>query len=151
MTPVDLNLLNAVWRHMEGRVTYKLGAKAPNLWCDTSEIHEIDCSGFVRYAVARATKQLLILPDGSQAQLEWAQKNLKPVAYTIATVGNPESVLLYIAFLSPDPRADWPRHVWLVRQAYTRESCGSMGVGARPWNHPKLADPSGCYCLPSVK
>jgi len=147
MTPVDLNILNAVWLHMEGRVVYRLGAKAPSLTCDTSKITEIDCSGFVRYAVARATNQAVILPDGSQAQKEWASVNLEPTSYPSAN----GATGLYIAFLSPVPGDDWPRHVWLVRQSWTRESCSSMGVCARPWSHPKLANPSGCFVLPSTK
>ena len=78
--PVSLSVLNAVFQNMKGRVAYSFGAKAANLSEDTRFIDQIDCSGFVRYALARATNQALILPDGSSNQHDWADANLRKLA-----------------------------------------------------------------------
>ncbi|MDQ3832240.1 MAG: C40 family peptidase [Actinomycetota bacterium] len=148
-TRVSLTLLNEVYTHLHLRgVKYGFGSKAPSLDCDTSKIDRIDCSGFTRYVLAKATAQRLIIPDGSVNQHDWAKEHLQECPYGPTTVGIAISPRLYIAFLSP--RGGHPGHVWLVRQAYTRESHGSVGVDARPWDTPVLAENvDGCYILPS--
>lgn len=144
MMPVEMTVFDAVFAHMAHRVAYLLGAKAPSLDCDSSLIHQIDCSGFARYIMARATKGAVVMPDGSQAQLEWCRRNLDPTAYP----GDTGS--LVIAFLSPSPGDDWPRHVWYSISGFTRESCGHKGVCALPWNTPPRNHPSGCFLVPTV-
>jgi len=145
--PVNLNLLDEIMAHMMGRgVGYKLGAKAPSLGCDTLAIEQIDCSGFVRYVIARCSG--VIVPDGSQNQLDWARGNLNPSSYKYAAHGEG----LYICFITPHIGKEWPRHVWLMRQGYTRESCGSQGVTERPYNTPILIDNvSATFDLPCAK
>lgn len=144
-----LELLHAVFDHMAGRVEYDLGAKAPSLTCDSSQIARIDCSGFTRYALARATDQALVMPDGSQAQKEWAACHLKSVAYA-AACANGASDVLYIAFASPPPGQEWPRHVWLVEEGFTMESCGSRGVCSKLASEPRLKRiVSACFVLPT--
>ena len=82
MTRINLTLLETVFTHMHIQgVSYKWGAKAPSLDCDTSAIKRIDCSGFVRYAIARATHQQLVVPDGSVNQHDWCiEQQLPPAA-----------------------------------------------------------------------
>ena len=125
---------------------YGLGAKAPSLDCDTSEIRMIDCSGFVRYAIAKATNQRLILPDGSVSQHHWCDANaLHGLRYSSIAPNYGNQGKLYIAFINPEPVG----HVWLVHQGHTLESHGSAGPSSRPWNTPILAHGvSVCYELP---
>lgn len=147
---IDTELIEIMFSHMDGRVKYELGAKAPRLDCDSSEIKKIDCSGFSRFVVARATKQRVILPDGSQNQLSWARNNLRPVNYrnVMHYCANDPS-RWFVGFLSPKPGKEWPRHVWLGRsdgdKVMTVESCSSLGVGSRPWDTSILLACKECF------
>jgi hypothetical protein len=145
MVEVDLDTLQTVFDRLEGRVEYSMGAKAPTLDCDTSEIHELDCSGFVRYILAKSTSQGLITPDGSVGIHAWAAANLQQCPYADVAEGTG----LYIAFIAPSGGV--PGHVWLCRQGSTRECCGSEGVCSRPWDDPILMNVCACYVLPSYK
>jgi hypothetical protein len=154
LEPVSLALLETVFSHMDGRVGYVLGAKAPSLTCDTSQIHTIDCSGFSRYILARATNGLLVLPDGSQNQLAWAsQEGLQRLAnYSDVQFAAADPSRLFIGFLKPG--SDGIGHVFLLRSRdggmLTRESHGHHGVDARAWDTPALAGCHFCFELPAV-
>lgn len=135
---VNLNLLQVLFDKTKGRVKYKLGAKASPT-ADSDLIKRIDCSGFVRWILARASEQRLILPDGSQNQLGWSRANLRKLdKYSDVTYAEGDPSRLFIAFLSPKPGAAWPRHVWLLRsngvKMRTMESHGSGGVNSREWD-----------------
>lgn len=152
---ISRQTLRDVFNHMAGRVKYKLGAKPPSLTCDSSQIESCDCSGFARYAIAKASNQQVIMPDGSQAQLEWvkqqgwAQKDYK-------NVGLPEVVAdpsrWFICFLTPVAGLDWPRHVWLVSGGDTFECCGPEGspMHSRSWNTMVLLPCRQCYEVPTI-
>lgn len=145
----DLDLLKELFRKTRGRVQYRLGGKC-KLTADSGDFTQIDCSGFVRWILARASSQKTILPDGSQNQLAWARKNLKRVGYRdAAAYAQKDPSRLFIAFLSPQKGKQWPRHVWLLRsqggQMATMESHGSGGVNSRPWNARPLANCQDCF------
>ncbi|MCW3053277.1 MAG: peptidase and in kexin sedolisin [Chthonomonadales bacterium] len=151
MIPISLAALLLVFAHMVGRVKYLLGGKAPSLDCDTSQISEIDCSGFVRYAIAKATNQRLILPDGSAAQREWCERQgLRKVAYTnAATLADPSRI--FICFITAS-HSGAIGHVWILIGGKTYESHGGgVGVSSRAWNTPVLiGNVSACYEMPAA-
>jgi hypothetical protein len=148
---IDLDLLQSVFDNMKGRVTYSFGAKAPDLSMDSHGIAEIDCSGFVRYAIARATQQAVILPDGSSNQHDRCEaQGLHQLAhYSDVAYAAQDPSRLFIAFLDPHPIG----HVWLLRadgqgHVMTMESHGGRGVDSRPWNTRVLMHADACYELP---
>jgi cell wall-associated NlpC family hydrolase len=145
--PLDIALFMEVFDHLciHG-TTYKLGAKAPSLSCDTSLVSAIDCSGFVRYLLARASRQGLVIPDGSVNQHQWCREQGFPkVAYGGPSIAT--SKRLYLAFIEPVYEVR-PGHVWFVYQGHTMESYGGQGVGSRAWNTPVLVRRvAGCYQL----
>jgi hypothetical protein len=152
---VSLSLMETIFNNMNNRVGYLLGAKAPSLTCDTSEIRQIDCSGFSRYALARSSGQKLIIPDGSQNQLAWCLSEglhrVNPYSGVQSAAQDPSR--LFIAFLKPG--SDGIGHVWLLRskdgEMRTRESHGGgIGVDSRAWNNHNLASCRWCFELPAV-
>lgn len=131
---IDFGMLALLFSKTAGRVKYKLGAKAPSLDCDSAAIQQIDCSGFVRWILHRAAG--IDLPDGSQNQLAWARKNLRQLAsYSDVHYADGDDTRLFIAFLSPKPGKEWPRHVWLIWKGKTLESRSKAGVSGQPWEH----------------
>lgn len=148
MTPlkaVSLSKLKAVYDHMAGRVKYVYGAKAPSIDCDSHDINGIDCSGFTRYALAKATNGGMVLPDGSQVQLEWAEKHLRKLkAYSDLRHTEDDSTRLFIAFLRVT-RHRAIGHVWLIREGETLESHGGTGVDSRGWDTHPLLSSTDCF------
>jgi len=162
ITPVKLSLLNTVFTRLELRgIPYKLGGKIP-LDADTSDpriADGVDCSGFVRYALYKATSGGLDMGDGSVEQHDWCRKaGLHKLAkYADVTQADPSR--LFIAFIEPDPVG----HVWLIHRAQsadgqaqqeapsTMESHGHHGVGSRPWNtRILLTEVAECFELPAT-
>lgn len=140
---IDFTILESVFASMKGRVKYKLGAKA-KMQQGIEDIKQIDCSGFTRYILARATD--VLWPDGSQNQLAWARKNLRKLArYSDVQFAKDDPGRLFIAFLSPKPGNEWPRHVWLIRCGKTMESHGSRGVNSRHWDVAALIGCKECF------
>src|SRR4051812_1536811 len=98
---IDLSQLFQDLAQLERNGTnYGLGAKAPSLDCEPSKIHAVDCSGYVRWALARATGGALCIPDGSQNQRAWAEANLHQVKYADAARYMTDK-RLFIAFIKP--------------------------------------------------
>lgn len=149
---VDLAILEAVFRNMAGRVEYHWGGKAPDLAMDSHGIEGIDCSGFVQFALARATGGKLVLPQGSWQQREWCEAaglhKLEKYADVKFAANDPGR--LFIAFIKPAGKK--AGHVWLVRAGHTMESYGEHGVGARKWNAKPLPQRvCACFELPVKK
>ena len=141
--PVSLARVKECFAHTVGRVKYKLGAK-PALGSDSTTFVLSDCSGFVRWALDRAS---LTLPDGSATQHEWCAAHLPEVRYKDAgTSANPAR--LFIAFIAPGKGIG---HVWLLYEGKSLECSGHRGVNSRPWDTPVLArNVSACYELPTT-
>jgi len=131
-------------------VGYELGAKAHDLGAVPPDYHAIDCSGWVRAAVAVATngnpnKAPVILPDGSVCQNDWcAAHDLKRSDFAGCRL---RDGLTRIAFI----RASTERpvgHVYLVRNGRTLESFGGHGPGSRPvTTHVLSAETTDVYVL----
>ena len=144
--PINLQIFHDVFLHMEGRVKYGWGIKASSLECDSHDIVALDCSGWSRYVIARATEQKWLLPDGSVNQHEACdQAGLVKVEYHL---GNGDGKL-YICFMAPAGKR--AGHVFFEKDSFTYECCGSLGVGSRSWLTPVLAQNCcAAYELPTV-
>lgn len=145
ITPIDIDALRVLHRRLlTNGVRYGYGVKAPSLTADSSAIRSIDCSGYVRYLIAKCTNQQLILPDGSQSQREWAETHLRQLAkYPDVVYANPWR--LFICFIKPNTNGCGDvGHVWLVTQfekdapVKTIESHGGKGVDSRAWDYSTL-------------
>lgn len=149
---VNLSILRGVFNNMKGRVKYRLGGKAVSLNADSHTINSIDCSGFVRFALYRASLGAIMLPDGSVNQHDWvvSQKWHKLGRYS--DVGRADVkddfARLFIAFASPT-EVHPVGHVWLVWAGETYESHGGVGVDSRDWNAEVLMhNVTSCYEVP---
>jgi lysozyme family protein len=128
------------------RVTYGLGAKVPFFGAVPGrDFRRVDCSGFVREAIRRATTPRAAFPDGSVVQHDWVkQRNFKK--------STPQSALLQdgavrIAFLRPQDVSSGIGHVVLVHNGRTLESHGGRGPNARPWTNTGWQAKSFVYVL----
>ena len=114
------------------RVRYGLGAKVPFHGATPGrDFTKVDCSGFVREAIWRATTPHLNFPDGSVVQRDWV------IAQGFAR-STPDAALLRdsavrIAFLRPQDSPSGIGHVVLVHNASTVESHSGVGPNSRPW------------------
>lgn len=159
--PISLSKLLSDAAQLERQgVTYKLGAKAHALSVPLSSIERLDCSGYIRYALFRATGGALIVPDGSQNIREWAENaGLHKVAHYSDCNKYLTAARLFICFIKPGANsAGSIGHCWLVGQfdgdaaAETLECCGSLGVGSRSWDTGILKrEFFSCYELPTTK
>lgn len=115
-----------------GDVRYFLGAKADaggralDAW--PIRYSHIDCSGWVRAALAFATQGALVIPDGSVNQREWCEGHgLKRSNY--AALLRRDNVIR-IAFIRATA-AEHIGHVYLCYNGRTLESYGGHGPGSR--------------------
>jgi hypothetical protein len=114
------------------RVGYGLGAKVPFLGAvPGQDFQKVDCSGFVREAIRRATTPAAAFPDGSVNQHDWIRSQGFQ-STTIAAGSNSDNVVR-IAFLRPQDSANGIGHVVLIHNGQTLESHGGVGPDARPW------------------
>lgn len=174
--PVNLSIIHQDFAQLERLGSpYNYGGKAENLNGDIARGSEltsitpdmiakqggVDCSGFVRWEIARATEGRLIIPDGSQNQREWAEETLgNPVRYSdIAKYMTPYR--LFICFIRPyHNNCGSVGHVWLVShfnfgnktKAGSIECHGGGGCTSRPWDYPTLIrEVYSAYELPVVR
>jgi hypothetical protein len=91
----------------------------------------VDCSGFVREAIWRATSPHLNIIDGSVRQHDWvrAQRFMR---------SDPDAALLQdgairICFLRPQDSPSGIGHVALIHNGQTVESHGGVGPNSRAW------------------
>lgn len=126
-------------------VGYALGAKADDLLSVPPDYDAIDCSGWVRAAIAVATEGRTVLPDGSQAQNDWcAAQGLKRSGWAACRL---QDGLTRIAFIRPGPHRS-VGHVYLCRLGRTLESWGGHGPGSRPvTTHVLCAETTDVYVL----
>jgi hypothetical protein len=142
---VDMDRLLEIARQMmDGHVKYGLGSKAPSLSCEPSAIKSIDCSGFVRYIIYKATSGAVHMPDGSWIQHDWCKLQKLPTA-DYKTEAMKLDNWLRIAFLPKHEKH--PGHVWLVLNGKTLESHGHKGPDRRMWNTPALKAVNAFYVL----
>lgn len=125
----------------------------------------MDCSGYIRSLVFYASKERLLLPEGSAEQWEWLERSgmtalsgplkgydhVRPLsaADPIRTQDSHPGNLspLYIAFIETTPLH--AGHVWFIVDGTTIECYGGHGVGSRPWNaRPLPQEVAACYEWP---
>ena len=133
LPPIDIAMLERDFAQLQRRgVVYGYGAKAPSLACDLSRIKAIDCSGYVRLALYRASGGALTIPDGSQMQRAFfedaAREGLvREVKYADAAKHMTDS-RLFIAFIKPFTKGCGSvGHVWLL----SKYDDGNNGTAAR--------------------
>ncbi len=135
--PIDLKKFTDTF-HAMLHVKYRLGAKC-SLSAKPNEIREIDCSGFARLILSRATDGKLVIPDGSWNQREWCEKAglRKLKKYSDVQYAAKDPKRLFICFVKPvviGKVVVKAGHVWFVSCGVTIESRGGAGVSSRYWN-----------------
>jgi hypothetical protein len=153
---IDVTMLTSSFSQLQRRgVSYVYGGKADDrstnrrsngsLSTPLDTIDGLDCSGFFRYMIYRATSGTCIIPDGSQNQLDWFSSqasagNVNQVyPYSIVNL-SATSPQLFACFIKPHVNGCGDiGHVWFVLKsnggdAQTLECYGGVGVGSRIWN-----------------
>lgn len=128
---VDLLLLLAERTEREGN-QYRLGGKAPTLDADSSVISRIgiDCSGYLRWLLYRATHGELVIPDGSWMQAEWADDaGLKRSSIDAGEIIDGAVRMAQM----PPASGGGIGHIALIHNGRTIESSGRRGPGRREW------------------
>lgn len=151
MARISIGQLELLLNRLEDNgVGYRLGAKAPSLHSEPGTFHNIDCSGFARWAAFKASDGLFRMPDGSADQHEWCVRQGFERADYRAAGEQAHPNKLFIAFITPQSSPEGIGHVWFLNSGSTLESHGGGGPDSRPWNYHTLIDQIGaCYLLPS--
>lgn len=128
---IDLAKLLDLHARMD-KVKYGLGDKANPKTAEPETIKSIDCSGYVRFVLYKASGgKVDCSPNGgSWHQNEWCKAKLTAITYEAATAGASDGKLR-IAFYKP---AKGVGHVWLILNGKTLESYGGHGVGRKAWD-----------------
>jgi len=116
------------------RVQYGLGAKVnPHGAIPGSGFKRVDCSGFVRETIWRATTPHSKFPDGSVVQHDF----IRDQGYEKSTRADAmlQDGKVRIVFLRPQDSPKNIGHVALVHNGKTLESHGSFGPNARDWTN----------------
>lgn len=147
-------LLELCGQLMDGHISYGMGAKAKSLDLEPSQIKSIDCSGFTRYLIYKASGGQIKMVDGSDEQRDWCKKHgLRSQKYS--EVAGLSDGCLRIAFIprtykngkSVPPYG----HVWLVMDGQTIESRGGKGPSRRSWSSSALTGRvNKCYILANL-
>ena len=126
-------------------VGYELGGKAHDLRAIPPDYHVIDCSGWVRAAVAVATEGRVTMPDGSVVQNDWCvSRGLKRSDFAGACLRDGLTRIGFIRAGGFHPVG----HVYLVQNGRTLESFGGHGPGSRPvTTHVLSAETTDVYVL----
>jgi hypothetical protein len=137
---INLAIFQSVFVALRGQAKYGFGSKAPNLNGSLDRIRAIDCSGFARLAIYRATGGRAAVPDGSVNQREWAERLglHKLQKYSDVQYAADDASRLFLCFIAPLVVAGVTLkagHVWFVHCGKTIESSTpTRGVGTRHWN-----------------
>jgi hypothetical protein len=116
------------------RVKYGLGAKiSPHGAVPGSGFKKVDCSGFVRETIWRATPPHFNFPDGSVVQHDFVRDK----GYERGTRADAflQDGKIRIVFLRPQDAPSHVGHVALVHNGTTLESHGSVGPNSREWTN----------------
>ena len=128
---VDLELLKLLHsRVVQPGNQYRLGGKVNKLTADSSIVRSIgiDCSGYVRWIMHRATHDELVMPDGSVQQGDW----LDACGFKRSSVDAcylKDDVLRIVQYRPTSGVG----HIALVLNGETIESHGGTGPDSRPW------------------
>lgn len=116
------------------RVKYGLGKKvSPHGAIPGTGFKKVDCSGFVRETIWRATTPHFNFPDGSVVQHDWIRdKGFERGTRADAFLKDGK---VRIVFLRPQDAPSHIGHVALVHNGTTLESHGSVGPNSREWTN----------------
>lgn len=130
---LDLHKYLAYFDALRGHCRYKMGAKLTKLSEPPSEVSFLDCSGFQRGEFYNSAGGI-VMPDGSQNQLDWCYGKLEQVEY------GPAMNEFILAFEKPHERGVGDTgHIFGVHSAWSYECHGhTIGVDSRPWDHSSL-------------
>lgn len=134
--PIDMNAVTAFLKECRAAgVGYgpRPGAKVPFHGAKPGrDFKHVDCSGFVREAIWRATNPHLNIIDGSVRQHDW----IRAEGFERGSVDDASrrDGVIRIAFLKPQDSPKKIGHVAFVYNALTVESHGGVGPNSRPWN-----------------
>lgn len=129
------------------KARYDYGSKVP-LGVHPGQLKQLDCSGWTRYALHRATVGRLTPPDGSWFQQRWAQDmvdkgRFRRVDYH--SIRKLRGNRLFLCYMPPQinrRRVVKVAHIWFVlhdEQGWRTLECYSgRGIGSRPINTPVL-------------
>lgn len=114
------------------RVRYGLGSKVPFFGAVPGrDFTKVDCSGFIREAIRRATTPRLRFPDGSVVQHDYVkERGFEKVSPSDGVL---KDGIVRIAFLRPQDASSGIGHVVLVVNGKTLESHGGIGPDSRNW------------------
>jgi len=141
---VDREELVSFIKHTCDKMKYGLGDKIDlNTPYEKMPGDSIDCSGYVRLAIFKITNGKVKMKDGSANQNNWcAKQGFKKVPYDHAALMDDR---IRIAFIRPPNKK---RHVWLIVNEWTVESCGGHGPTRREWDTKVLLhNVTDCYVL----
>lgn len=133
--PLDISLAQAFLDacvHAVPRVGYGLGAKVPFHGASPGrDFKAVDCSGFIREAIWRATSPHQGFPDGSVVQHDWIRD--RSFERSTPDAALQQDGVIRIAFLRPQDSPNHIGHVVLIHNARTLESHGGVGPDSRAW------------------
>lgn len=133
-------------RESDPRVTYGLGKKIkPGQEPGRGGFTQVDCSGFVREAMRRATNLGGSFPDGSVVQHDWVRK--KGFSADTVEAASKRDGAVRIVFLSPNSTSSGIGHVALVHNGTTFESHGGVGPDSRTWTGEGWQGKTSVYVL----
>ncbi len=143
--PIDVRTLLDVVVALDDKVPYLLGGKPSSIKLTTDELLRergragIDCSGFVRWLLFRASSGRVKIPDGSVNQRDRfrALADVAGVAAVPYTDCGQRDGVLRVAGFTKSARVA-VGHIWLVVDGQTAESHGRHGVNRRAWDTPSL-------------
>ncbi len=141
---VDREELVKFIKATEDKMKYGLGDKIDlSTPYDKLPGDSIDCSGYVRLAIYKITHGKIKMKDGSANQNDWCRDNdFKKTDYSNASLSDDR---IRIAFIRPPSSK---RHVWLIVNGKTIESCGGHGPTRRDWDEKVLKiNVTDCYVL----
>jgi lysozyme family protein len=146
---LDINLVRAFLEACTSavpRVVYGLGAKVPfHGAVPGRDFKAVDCSGFVREAIWRATSPHQSFPDGSVVQHDWIRdRNFQRSTPDAALQ---QDGIIRIAFLRPQDSPKHIGHVVLIHNARTFESHGGVGPDSRAWTKADWQGKTSVYVL----
>lgn len=111
-------------------VSYGLGSKAPSLDSEPGTgFKRIDCSGFVRWLIWKASGRTVRMPDGSWIQHEWIREH----GFKQSTVEAGKLLDGRVRVAIMTPHGGGVGHIALIHNGRTMESHGGKGPDRRPW------------------
>ena len=115
----SIKMTDILTRMMDGHISYDFGAKIYKTEdYEPEDINELDCSGFVKYVIARTTLTNQVCAAGSYKQETWCRENFPRIDY--ATEASKKDGWVRIAFRDKSS-SNTVRHVWLLINGQTVE------------------------------